>query len=355
MRSGSRIAFQIGATGVTRRQRLFLGSDIGLRKSRKPVSSAPSFSRGRALRVTASQGSDSSNVFVERATKDGMRPKQSLGQNFLRDRNMINRIVQAFDGAVSEICPTARVLEVGPGLGALTESLFEKHPDMLTIEIDRRAVQYLGEAFPGLSVRHADVLDTDWPALSEEIGSPLALIGNLPYNIVSQILFSMLEAPSGSFGVAVVMMQKEVAQRITAKTRTKAYGILSVVAQLYAKPNILFTVPNTVFYPKPDVTSAMVQFTFEADPCLDVRNTTLTSSLRKVVRGAFSQRRKVLRNSLRAICDAQGVELPEQWADKRAEELPPAEFVTMTEFIFQKDLEQPSRVSLDERPITVWR
>lgn len=335
------------------RQELFPGNINALSNARLRPGRKELLVNERSVRqITASQ---SSRTYQDRATKDGMRPKQSLGQNFLRDRNMIKRIVEAFDGGVAEICPDAHVLEVGPGLGALTESLFERYPNMLTIEIDRRAVQYLGETFPGLSVRHADVLDTDWPALAKEVGTPLALIGNLPYNIVSQILFSMLEAPAGSIGIAVVMMQKEVAERITAKTRTKAYGILSVVGQLYSKPKILFSVPNKVFYPKPDVTSAMVQFTFEPDPCLDVRNTTLTASLRKVVRSAFNQRRKVLRNSLRVICDAKGVELPEKWAEKRAEELPPTDFVALTEFIFQKDLEQPSLVASNDRPVSVWR
>lgn len=268
---------------------------------------------------------------------------------------MVSRIVNAFDEGLGNLCPDAHVVEVGPGLGALTLGLFERHPDMLTVEIDKRAVEYLHENFPGLEVRHGDVLDVDWTGLSREVGRPLAIIGNLPYNIVSQILFSLLEAPNGTIGMAVVMMQKEVAERITAKTRTKAYGILSVVGQLYSKPRILFSVPNTVFYPKPDVTSAMVEFEFKADPCLDVRNTTLTRSLRKVVRCAFNQRRKVLRNSLRTVCDENNIDLPDHWADKRAEELPPQQFVEMTKYLFAKDLANPDMVSPLERPTPVWR
>lgn len=287
--------------------------------------------------------------------RQGVRPKQSLGQNFLRDVNMITRIVNAFDEGVAQFCPDAQVVEVGPGLGALTSRLFERYPNMLTVEIDRRAVEYLNQHFPKLNVRHADVLETNWPDLAREMGKPLAVIGNLPYNIVSQILFSLLEAPSNTIGLATVMMQKEVAERITAKTRTKAYGILSVIGQLYAQPKILFPVPNTVFYPKPDVTSAMLQFEFRPDPCLDVRNVTLTSSLRKVVRCSFNQRRKVLRNSLRAICDNHGVSLPDHWADKRAEELPPPQFVDLTKFLFAKDLEHPVITLESERPTTVWR
>lgn len=287
--------------------------------------------------------------------KRGMRPKQSLGQNFLRDHNIINKIVNEFGASKELLCADARVVEVGPGLGALTDRLLERHPDMFAIEIDQRAVAHLRDKYPHLEVCHADVLDTDWSGLSRANAAPLAVIGNLPYNIVSQILFSMLEAPAGAIGVAVVMMQKEVAERIVARTRTKAYGILSVVGQLYSKPKILFSVPNTAFYPKPDVTSAMVRFEFQPDPCLDVRNTTLTASLRRVVRTAFNQRRKVLRNSLRILCEEVDLQLPEHWAVKRAEELPPADFVKITEYLFQKELTEADIVAAGENPVTVWR
>lgn len=351
MRPASRIAFQIGTTAAISRTHSFGQVESPYTRFRTATRSVAR--RRRMHGVIASYDSRDGG---ERATSQrGMRPKQSLGQNFLRDVNMVTRIVTAFDTGVEQLCPGAHVVEVGPGLGALTTQLVGRYPDMLTVEIDRRAVQYLNENFPGLAVRHADVLDTDWPGIAREMGKPLAVIGNLPYNIVSQILFSLLEAPSGTIGIAVVMMQKEVAERIIAKTRTKAYGILSVVGQLYSKPKILFPVPNTVFYPKPDVTSAMVQFEFKPDPCLDVRNTTLVSSLRKVVRSAFNQRRKVLRNSLRTLCDGNGVELPDKWSNKRAEELPPSDFVDMTKFIFHKDLENPETVAPNDRPTTVWR
>lgn len=285
----------------------------------------------------------------------GFRPKQSLGQNFLRDENMVARIVDAFNDGVDALCPGAHVVEVGAGTGALTGRLLKTYPELLAVELDQRAVAYLEKQHPALAIEHADVLDLKWDKVSKERGGSLAVIGNLPYNIVSQIMFSLLEAPAGAIGIAVVMMQKEVAERIAAKTRTKSYGILSVVAQLYAKPKILFTVPNTVFYPKPSVSSAMVQFEFSPDPCLDVHNTTLTSSLRKVVRAGFNQRRKVLRNSLRVICDECDVELPEKWAGKRAEELPPPEFVELTQFIFREALATSEMVPDGDAPTTVWR
>lgn len=308
----------------------------------------------RVCSVTAASWNENRGVHTP-SRREGVRPKQSLGQNFLRDVNMIARIVNSFHGSVTQLCPDAQIVEVGPGLGALTSRLIELYPNMLTVEIDRRAVEYLNHYFPTLDVRHADVLKMDWPELARDVGKPLAVIGNLPYNIVSQILFSLLEAPNGTIGVATVMMQKEVAERIVSKTKTKAYGVLSVVGQLYSQPKILFPVPNTVFHPKPNVMSAMVQFKFISDPSLDVRNTTLTSSLRRVVRCAFNQRRKVLRNSLRSICDENGVQLPDHWADKRAEELTPPQFVVVTKFLFAKVLEHPEIVSKFERPATVWR
>lgn len=291
-----------------------------------------------------------------------LRPKQSLGQNFLRDATMAARIVDAFADARDDACPAARVVEVGPGTGALTGLLLERFADMRALEIDQRAVAVLSEEFPSLDVVHADVLQTDWRAVSRargaEGGEGVAVIGNLPYNIVSQIMFSLMEAPAGAVHLAVVMMQKEVADRVTARTRTKAYGILSVICQLYARPTVLFPVPPSCFTPRPKVDSAMVRFDFQAHEELDVFNTTLTGGLRLVVRAAFNQRRKTLRNSLKVLCDEKGVELPERWTGKRAEELPPVEFLELTRFVFAKDLQTPvlvDRESADARPDSVWR
>lgn len=269
---------------------------------------------------------------------------------------MVRRIVDAFAAARSAACPDARVVEVGPGTGALTGALLARFPHMRALEIDQRAVTLLREEFPGLDVVREDVLEVDWQRAA--VGGELAVIGNLPYNIVSQIMFGLMEAPAGSVRLAVVMMQKEVAERVTAVTRTKAYGILSVICQLYTKPTILFDVSPSCFTPRPNVDSAMVQLDFEVDEGLDVFNTTLTSGLRLVVRAAFQQRRKTLRNSLKVLCEQQGVELPDKWTKKRAEELPPQEFLELTRFVYAKDLRNPvlaDRSSLGCRPDTVWR
>jgi 16S rRNA (adenine1518-N6/adenine1519-N6)-dimethyltransferase len=293
---------------------------------------------------------------VDERRREGLRPKQSLGQNFLKDASMAARICDTFAQSVDAICPGVGIVEVGPGTGAITSLLLEKYPDMVGLEIDQRAVAYLGESLPALSVQHIDVLAVDWGALASKFGGSVAVIGNLPYNIVSQIMFALLEAPSPSVRLALVMMQKEVAERVTAIPRTKQYGILSVVAQLYAKPKIMFSVPSTVFVPRPSVESAMVQFEFAPHTDLNVYNTTLTAGLRLIVRNAFQQRRKVMRNSLRNLCEEHNVELPDKWALKRPEELPPAEFIELTKFVFAENLASPDlRDAASAYPDTVWR
>lgn len=291
--------------------------------------------------------------------RDGLRPKQSLGQNFLRDKSMSRRIVKAFSNSVSQKCPDVGIVEVGSGTGALTVFLAEQYPQLHAFDIDQRAVAYLSERLPHVDVQRRDVLALRWDEIARQYGrdqKSLAVIGNLPYNIVSQILFSMFEAPPRSVQLAVVMMQREVADRITAQTRSKPYGILSVIAQLYSKPKLLFGVPSTCFTPRPNVESAIVEFEFCPHEELDVYNTTLTTGLRRVVREAFQQRRKTLRNSLRNLCGELGRELPYEIEGRRPEELEPIEFVHLTKFIFAKQLESPDVVDPDvDSPKPVWR
>lgn len=276
----------------------------------------------------------------------GIRPKQSLGQNFLRDENIARRIVDAFREARAERNAGSQVVEVGAGLGALTGLLVQEFPDMVAIEIDGRAVEHLRATYGGLKVVHKDVLETDWSRLSAESGDGsegngrvISVIGNMPYNIVSQILLSIVDAPPGCIDMVFMMMQKEVADRLVARPRCKAYGILSVVAQLYGRAEILFSVGAKAFYPEPSVTSCMVRFDVGAAEGFDVKNRTLVRGLRQVVKASFGQRRKVLRNCLKSLCDLKGVQVPDLWSAKRAEELTPMEFVQLTQAVFAKDLQ----------------
>ena len=261
-----------------------------------------------------------------------IRPKQSLGQNFLQDPNIVRKIV----GAV-RAPRDAHVVEIGAGQGALTEELQAKYPRFTAIEIDERAVKHLRDRFPDTDVRHEDILEVDWDVLAREHHAALYVVGNLPYNITSQILFGVLDARD-IVREAVLMMQREVAERLVAEPRTKAYGILSVQTQTLSEPELLFTVSPNVFYPRPDVTSAVVRLTLRApEPDgFDV------AFFRKVVRAAFNQRRKTLRNSLSAWTREMGIELPGGRENQRAEELSPREFVELASYLGAR-LEAPGR------------
>ena len=243
-------------------------------------------------------------------------PKQSLGQNFLRDPNTIRRIADAVRAPEG-----APVVEIGPGTGALTGELLARHPGLVALEVDDRAVAHLRERLPALDVRRQDVLEVDWPALAAERGGPLYVVGNLPYYITSPILFGLVDQRA-VVAEAVVMMQREVAERLVAVPRTKAYGILSVVLQRYADVKLLFKVPPTVFFPRPAVDSAVVRLAFRPDA---PGASPFEDRLRGVVRAAFNQRRKMLRGALSAYGP-----VPEPWATQRAEELTPDDFAALT-------------------------
>ncbi len=258
-----------------------------------------------------------------------IRPKKSLGQNFLTDPNTVRKIV----GMVRAPAGGA-VVEIGPGTGALTGDLLARFPGLTALEVDGRAVGYLREHFPALDVRHVDALEVDWAALAAEKGGSLYVIGNLPYYATSPILFALLDA-GPAVREAVLMMQLEVARRLVAVPRTKDYGILSVQVRLHARPELLFQVSRNVFFPRPDVTSAVVRLAFTADA--PVRGASVDPAwLRKVVRTAFNQRRKTLRNSLSQWTRAHSLTLPHGWDRKRAEELTPDEFVELASYLQER-------------------
>lgn len=257
----------------------------------------------------------------ENASSGRLRPIKRLGQNFLIDPNTIRKIVAALDAP-----DDALVLEIGPGPGALTCRLAEQHANLVAVEVDERAVLQLREKLPAVDVRHEDILETDLSMLNNDGRVPLWIIGNLPYNITSQILFKILDAS----GVrrAVLTMQKEVAERLVAVPHTKAYGILSVLTQLSCNPTVCFNISPNVFRPKPAVWSSTVRLDWP--PATPIRPDVAAEDVRRVVRTAFNQRRKTLRNSLRMLVQDTGSAVPEQWASLRAEALNPVEFVEMT-------------------------
>lgn len=268
------------------------------------------------------------------AIRPDLTPKKSLGQHFLVDGNIIRKIVGSLAPKDGDT-----VVEIGPGTGALTRSLHERHPDMIALEVDQRAIEVLKRDIPGLTILHQDVLDVDWVEIlsgRDDRGARdaplLSFIGNLPYYITSPILFHVLDH-RGYFREAVFMMQKEVAERLVAQPRTKEYGILSVQTQLLSDVELLFEVPPTVFRPPPKVDSAVVRLRF-ARPAPD----TDLLFLKKLVRMAFNQRRKKLSNAIKDLLTAENRPRVAHWLDKRAEELAPEEFVEMCRLILSDTL-----------------
>jgi 16S rRNA (adenine1518-N6/adenine1519-N6)-dimethyltransferase len=257
-------------------------------------------------------------------------PKKSLGQNFLIDRNISSKIVREFDPKPEEL-----VVEIGPGEGALTGLLLESGCRLLAVELDPRAAERIRATYaPAYGTRieviEGDVLRTDLPALAREHGAErIRVIGNIPYYITSPILFHLIEGRE-VVRDAMLMMQREVADRLVAKPRTKDYGILAVMLQTYAVPKRLFDVSPRCFYPPPNVTSSIVRLEFrDAEGIAGIEKPHA-----QIVRAAFNQRRKTLRNSLAQLLSTQeerdrvfgqaGID-----AGARAEELGTAEFIRL--------------------------
>lgn len=238
-----------------------------------------------------------------------LRPKKSLGQNFLRDRNIARKIVAAIDPQPDDI-----LLEIGPGDGALTEHLVGRVRKLVLVERDRRAVGRLAEAYtrPDVDIVEDNILSVDLRqiaaanAVGSSPGTGLRVAGNIPYNITTPILFSLLEQRD-AVSDATIMMQREVAWRLVGTPRTKDYGILSVFFQLYTDPTILFEVSPNAFFPKPKVTSAVVRLIPLRSPRFPLPD---EETFRLMVRFVFGQRRKTLRNSLGAFCERTGRSLP---------------------------------------------
>jgi len=255
-----------------------------------------------------------------------IRPKQSLGQNFLIDENVVRKIIREFRPAPEDV-----VVEIGPGNGALTSELAGRVKHLILVEIDGRVIETLKERFAsaGVTILHGDILDLDLLSLHRKWNRPLRVIGNLPYHLTSPILFKCFDA-APAIGDVTIMVQREVAQRIAANPGTKAYGILSVLTQYYATPTLLFNVSPGCFYPKPKVTSSVLRIVFHNRKQEDAG----AGLFRTVVRTAFGKRRKTLRNSLEYLPIA-GLNIPELETrlsfslKRRAEQLTLQEFVEL--------------------------
>ena len=247
-----------------------------------------------------------------------VRAKKHLGQHFLRDMEVARRIAGSLplDGRTS-------VLEIGPGTGVLTQFLLQNPDiDLTAVELDGESVKYLNQHYPQLKVIEADFLKIDLKTMFQD---KFCIIGNFPYNISSQIFFKMLDNKD-SIPCLVGMIQKEVAERMAAPAGSKTYGILSVLMQAYYSIDYLFTVHEHVFDPPPKVKSAVIRLTRN-----DVSKIDCNEQLFKtVVKTAFNQRRKQMRNSLKPLVAKDNPMFADPLFDKRPEQLDVAAFIDLT-------------------------
>ena len=253
-----------------------------------------------------------------------VRAKKHLGQHFLNDENIARKIADSLSYADCE-----EILEIGPGMGVLTSHLLEKEKNLTVIELDRESVAFLLQNYPELKGRvlHGDFLKLDLEEVFE--GKQLAIIGNFPYNISSQILFKAIEYRNyvPEFGG---MFQKEVAQRITQGPGNKTYGILSVLTQAFYEVEYLFTVPPQVFTPPPKVDSGVIHLVRKENFDLPVKS----DFFFRVVKTAFNQRRKTLRNSLKSLGLSDKLREDAIFA-RRPEQLSVDDFIELTKKLAQ--------------------
>ncbi|MBJ8349964.1 16S rRNA (adenine(1518)-N(6)/adenine(1519)-N(6))-dimethyltransferase RsmA [Streptococcus zalophi] len=221
--------------------------------------------------------------------------KKSFGQNFLTDTNILQKIV-----ATAEIDDNVNVIEIGPGIGALTEFLAESAAEVMAFEIDERLVPILSDTlrdFDNVTIINEDILKTDLATHIKHFKNPnlpIKVVANLPYYITTPILMHLI-ASKIPFSEFVVMMQKEVADRISAQPNTKAYGSLSIAVQYYMTAKVAFIVPRTVFVPAPNVDSAILKMVRRPEPLVSVLD---EDFFFKVTKASFVHRRKTLWNNL---------------------------------------------------------
>ena len=256
-----------------------------------------------------------------------VKPKKFLGQHFLTDLSIASRIADTVDA-----CPALPILEVGPGMGVMTQFLASKQRPLKVVEIDFESVAYLRRHYPELE---DGIIEDDFLTMRLDrtfAGQPFVLTGNYPYNISSQIFFKMLEYRD-LIPCCTGMIQKEVAERLAAAPGSKAYGILSVLVQAWYSVEYLFTVEPHVFNPPPKVRSAVIRLTRN-----DVQDLGCDERLfRRLVKTTFNQRRKTLRNNIRPLLTQLGIEdtqfLAAPQFNLRPEQLSIPDFVRLTQML----------------------
>ncbi|QDW67241.1 16S rRNA (adenine(1518)-N(6)/adenine(1519)-N(6))-dimethyltransferase RsmA [Luteimonas granuli] len=247
--------------------------------------------------------------------------KKALGQHFLHERGVVDRIILAVDPK-----PGDRIVEIGPGQGAMTFPLLERHGHLTAIEFDRDLLAPLAvraREHGELELIHADVLDVDFTALAG--GTPLRLVGNLPYNLSSPILFHALDHAAAVRDMHF-MLQKEVVDRMAAAPGSKVYGRLSVMLQAWCRVTALFDVGPGAFRPPPKVDSAVVRLVPRDPAEVGIDD---PARFAAIVRAAFGQRRKTLRNALQALCSGEEIAAAGVDPSLRAEQLSVPDFVRL--------------------------
>ena len=267
-----------------------------------------------------------------------VQPKKFLGQHFLKDLKVAQDIADTID-----TCPGLPVLEVGPGMGVLTQFLLRKERPLKVVEVDYESVAYLRENFPQLE---DNIIEDDFLKMHLERlfdGKPFVLTGNYPYNISSQIFFKMLEYKDLS-PCCTGMIQKEVAERMAAAPGSKTYGILSVLIQAWYRVEYLFTVHEHVFNPPPKVKSAVIRMTRNETQSLGCNE----KLFRQIVKTTFNQRRKTLRNSIKPILGKDCPLVQDSLFDKRPEQLSVQQFIDLTNQVEEvlKKQEEPTNPTI---------
>jgi len=249
-------------------------------------------------------------------------PKKHLGQHFLKDESIAQRIAQTLGGN-----GYTKVLEIGPGMGVLTKHLLQQNHDVYVVEIDGESVVYLEQNFPQLQgkIIPADFLQWDVKQLLGD--EPYAVIGNYPYNISTQIVFKVIENRA-QIPEMSGMFQREVAQRIASPPGNKDYGILSVLTQAHYEVQYLFTVDEHVFHPPPKIKSGVIRLVRREKFKLDCNE----KLFKQIVKSAFNQRRKTLRNALKVLSLPLDT-VPAEVLAKRAEQLSWQQFVALTQIL----------------------
>ena len=254
-------------------------------------------------------------------------PLKRFGQNYLQDQNIIKKIISEIDPKENEL-----IIEIGPGQGAITQKLLESKANLTAIEIDKRVIDELQTRYTDLHLLQSDFLKLNLNQFIDSSEKKLRVVGNIPYNITSPILFKLFENNT-IVSDSVFMVQYEVAKRMTAKMGSKDYGILSVLLEYFGITKLAFKVSPNVFYPKPNVDSAVVHIYFN-----DKRdNPEFNLMFKSIVKSAFGNRRKTLKNSLSNGIFTEvnfskcGIDL-----SLRAEQLNVDDFIQLTEFVSSK-------------------